>query len=123
MIKKIGEWFRYFMYGRYGSDKLSIVLMVVGVALSLISGFANSSYLGLLAYIPLILAIYRMYSRNIFKRKQENQKFLALIARVKDRSNRYFACPRCHRTVRVPKGKGKIMIKCPVCGERFSKKS
>ena len=43
--------------------------------------------------------------------------------RLKDRQNRYYTCPRCRQTVRVPRGKGKIAITCPRCKERFIKKT
>lgn len=111
------------MYGRYGSDKLNLFLLAVGVVLCLLSSFSQLYFLGFLAYIPLIYAIFRMYSRNIYRRRKENQRFLQLFTRFKDRQNRYFSCPRCRQRVRVPKGKGKIMIKCPACGERFAKKT
>lgn len=123
MLRKLGEKFRRFMYGRYGSDKLNVFLLGVGVALCLVGSFSKLYLLGLIAYVPLILAIFRMYSRNIAKRQKENRRFLQMFARLRDRQNRYFSCPRCRQRVRVPRGKGKIMIKCPACGERFAKKT
>lgn len=123
MFHKLGEKFRQFMYGRYGSDKLSLFLLGLGVVLCLLSSFSRLYFLGILAYLPLIWAIFRMYSRNISKRRRENQRFLQFFVRLKDRNNRYFSCPRCRQRVRVPRGKGKIMIKCPACGERFTKKT
>ena len=123
MFQKLGEKFRRFMYGRYGSDKLNIFLLIVGVVLCLLSSFSRLYFLGILAYVPLVLAIFRMYSRNIYKRQRENQRFLQLFARFRDRQYRYFSCPRCRQRVRVPRGKGKIIIRCPSCGERFPKKT
>ena len=46
-----------------------------------------------------------------------------MIDRVKDRRNRYFLCPRCRQTVRVPRGKGRILITCPKCKEKFQRKT
>lgn len=123
MFRKIGDKFRQFMYGRYGSDKLNLLLLGVAIAMLLASNFSKLYFLALFAYVPLVWSIFRMYSRNIAKRQRENQKFLQFFKRLKDRQNRYFSCPRCHQSVRVPKGKGKIMIKCPACGERFYKKT
>ena len=37
--------------------------------------------------------------------------------------DRYFRCPNCSSTLRVPKGKGKICITCPVCRKEFIKKT
>ena len=59
----------------------------------------------------------------LFNRYQENRRFLLLIDRIKDRNNRYFNCPKCRQTVRVPRGKGKISITCPKCREKFIKKT
>ena len=123
MFHKLGEKFRQFMYGRYGSDKLNLFLLGLGVALCLLSSFSRLYFLGIFAYIPLIWAIFRMYSRNIYKRQRENRQFLQFFTRLRDRQNRYFACPRGRQRVRVPRGKGKIVIKCPSCGERFAKKT
>lgn len=123
MFRKLGEKFRGFMYGRYGSDKLSAFLLIVGLVLCLVSSFSRLYFLGYLAYLPLIWAIFRMYSRNIYARQRENQKFLQIFVRLRDRRNRYFSCPRCHQAVRVPRGKGRIVIRCPSCGERFERRS
>lgn len=123
MFQKLGEKFRRFMYGRYGSDQLNLFLLILGVALCLLGSFSRLYYLGLIAYVPLIWAIFRMYSRNIEKRRRENRRFVQFFQRLRDRQNRYFSCPRCRQRVRVPRGKGKIVIKCPACGERFTKKT
>lgn len=123
MFRKLGEKFRRFMYGRYGNDQLGMSLLLLGVALALLGSFTKLYWLGFLAYIPLALAIFRMYSRNIAKRRAENQRFLRLFSPIRDRQHRYYACPRCRQKVRVPRGKGKIRITCPKCGERFEKKT
>ncbi len=123
MFRKLGEKLRQFMYGRYGSDQLGMCLLALGVALCLAGSFSKLYWLGFLAYVPLVWAIFRMYSRNVYKRREENQRFLAVFRRFRDRQNRYFSCPRCRQKVRVPRGKGKIRIICPNCGERFEKKT
>ncbi len=123
MFRKLGDAFRRFMYGRYGSDQLNLCLLGLGVVLCLLGSFTKLYWLGYLAYLPLIGAIYRMYSRNVYKRRRENQRFLSFFRRLRDRQNRYYSCPRCRQRVRVPRGKGKIVIKCPSCGERFTKRT
>ncbi|MBO7290333.1 MAG: hypothetical protein J6U62_02605, partial [Bacteroidaceae bacterium] len=62
-------------------------------------------------------------SRKVEARLAENAAFEGLLRRIKDRSHRYFRCPNCKQTVRVPKGQGKINIRCPKCGESFIKKT
>ena len=117
------------MAGRYGTDKLNqwmlgaaIVLMVLGLIGSR-TGSAVLAAAGVLAYVPLIWSIVRMYSRNIEARRRENAAFQRFLTRLKDREHRYFTCPKCRQTVRVPRGRGKISIRCPKCGEQFVKKS
>ena len=116
-----------FMMGRYGHDRLNVALLIVGVILTVISMFARSKLVVLvttmLSYVMLILALYRCSSRSTYKRYNENRRFLLMLDRLKDRNNRYYACPKCRQTVRVPRGKGKIAITCPKCREKFIKKT
>ena len=116
-----------FMMGRYGHDRLNVALLIVGVILTVISMFARSKLVVLvttmLSYVMLILALYRCFSRSTYKRYNENRRFLLLLDRLKDRNNRYYACPKCRQTVRGPRGKGKIAITCPKCREKFVKKT
>lgn len=125
MFRRIGDWFRNLMLGRYGSDKLNVALLICGVALMLLGSIfgGSASFLTLLSYIPLFWCIFRMYSRNLEARRRENAAFLNFFAHLKDKEHRYFRCPQCKQTVRVPRGRGKINIRCPKCGNQFIKKS
>ena len=129
MFRKIGDALRRFMAGRYGTDRLNqwmlglaIVLIVVGLIGSR-TGSVVLAALSWLAYVPLIWSIVRMYSRNIEARRRENAAFQRVLTQIKDREHRYYRCPRCRQTVRVPRGRGRINIRCPKCGEQFVKKS
>lgn len=56
--------------------------------------------------------------------KQATQKAAAQAkAQAADKDHKYFFCPKCGQSVRVPKGAGKIRVKCPKCGEKFEKKA
>ncbi len=118
---------RRFMAGRYGTDKLNTAILVAGVVLCILCLFVRSPLVSLLlttaSYGLMFWAIFRSFSRNTYKRYQENRRFLLLLDRIKDREHRYFSCPRCRQPVRVPKGKGKISITCPKCKEKFIKKT
>ena len=133
-----GGWFRRlgyklkmglvrFMSGRYGTDKLNSVLLWTGLILCLVSMFVPVGWanlvLSLLAQVFMVVALLRCFSRNTYKRYQENRRFLFMLQKFKDREHRYFSCPKCRQSVRVPKGKGKISITCPKCRERFVKKT
>ena len=126
-IQRLGYGLRNFMVGRYGTDKLNMVILSAGLVVCLVCTFIDSAKVNLLltavSYGLMIWALYRSFSRNTYKRFQENRKFLQLIDRVKDREHRYYDCPKCRQVVRVPRGKGKIAITCPKCKERFVKKT
>ncbi|MBP3674180.1 MAG: hypothetical protein J6J18_10180 [Oscillospiraceae bacterium] len=116
-----------FMAGRYGTDKLNTAILLVALVICIISGFVQVVGVNLLltatSYALMIWAICRSFSRNTYKRYQENRKFMQLFDRIKDRDHRYFDCPRCRQSVRVPRGKGKIAITCPRCKEKFIRKT
>ena len=124
---KFSQAIRRFMYGRYGNDRLNMFLLITGVILCLISMFVRSLtvnvILTVISYALMIWAIFRSMSRNKYLRYQENRKFLSFRNRFKDRKHRYFKCPKCRQSVRVPRHKGKIAITCPKCRERFIKKT
>ena len=136
-MKNVGNWLRQagmnilnamqrFMAGRYGHDRLNLTLLVVGCVLCFVQLLVPSGVgvvLTILSEALLILSLFRCFSRNTYKRYNENRKFLLLIDRVKDRTHRYYTCPKCRQTVRVPRGKGKIAITCPKCREKFVKKT
>lgn len=126
-MNKFSGRLRRFFAGRYGHDKLNMVLLGAGMVLCIASMFVKNptadGLLVVLSYILLILSLFRCLSRNTYKRYQENRRFLLVLDRLKDRNNRYYSCPKCRQTVRVPKGKGKIAITCPKCRERFIKKT
>ena len=123
------------MIGRYGPDQLSTALIVVSIIVSLIMNIIGFPYGSIISYIFLILALVRILSRNIQARRRENDHFLRYWAPFKAKSKKFFAklrgmkthkyfnCPGCKNTLRVPRGRGKLNITCPRCGERFIKKS
>jgi hypothetical protein len=104
-----------------------VALLVVGLIMTVVSMFVRIKLVvlvtTLLSYVFLILALVRCFSRNTYKRYNENRRFSLLLDQIKDRNNRYYSCPKCRQTVRVPRGKGKIAITCPKCREKFIKKT
>ena len=119
-------------------NKLLIIaafLLIFALILLILNLFViRNPYLATIIWIILIINIFRTYSRNIYKRRAENDKFLSLIQPVKKRINiiksnkndkmhKYFLCPNCKQTVRVPRGRGQITITCPKCKQKFDKKS
>ena len=131
----IRNFLRNFMIGRYGPDQLNIALIIFSFMLSIVHGLTGYTPIVFISYFIIALALFRMLSRNILRRRAENDKFLKYwwpirtklkrsFTKIKDRKTfKYFRCPSCSNTLRVPKGKGKLQITCPKCGERFVKKS
>ena len=122
------------MYGRYGNDQLSIFLMALYIFLSLLSGLLSSGILYYVSLVPIVFCVYRMLSRNLYKRREENARFLELVGPLtrwfrlqrtmrRDKEHRYFKCPNCGQQLRVPRGKGKVQITCRSCGVSFEENS
>ena len=118
-----------FMIGRYGPDHLGIAMIILAFTLSLLNVFIWYMPLLWLSYAAFGLTIFRMLSRNITRRRAENDKFIRywwpirtkiknIIRKIKDkRKYVYYKCPTCKTKLRVPKGKGKLRITCPRCWE------
>ena len=133
------EKLRQFMIGRYGVDELSRAQIIVSMVLLLLSTFLSAFFrVNILYWLGLALLIYsyfRILSRNVSKRYEENQRYLNAKYRAVVKKNnlkkrwaqrgtyRFFKCPQCKQTVRVLKGRGKICITCPKCKTEFIKKS
>lgn len=128
------EKFYRFMVGRYGNDRLNQVLMIAAMVALVISFFGPRLFY-LIALLILIYAYFRMFSKNTYKRSMENNKYLQweykgkqFIAKKKRmfkqaKTHHIYKCPSCRQKIRVPRGKGRIEIRCPKCGQTFIKKS
>ncbi len=133
------ERFIRFMQGRYGSDQLSKFLAVTGLAVVVVSVLLGNNPAALVFYLIgwiLIIASYaRIFSRNVTKRYAENQIFLTKTYKIRSffqkqgniwkqrKIYHIYTCPSCRQKIRIPKGKGKIEVRCPKCGTTFIKKS
>ena len=129
-----------FMYGRNGFDPLNRFLFWVVLILDIASIFlarGESPLGGILSLVVTaawLLLRFRTFSRNLAKRREENQKFVSWWWKVKnktagakarhaDRDHKYFTCKSCGAICRVPVGKGKIVITCPKCHAQIQAKT
>ena len=96
------------MYGRYGTDRLGLFMLIVVLLLDIIFTFTGWDVLYILAFVLAAICVWRIFSRNISQRYAEN--------------HRHLRCPSCGQKIRVPKGRGKIQITCPKCRHEFVKK-
>ncbi len=127
--------FQRFMQGRYGVDELSRFLTASGLILIIANLFFRSILLSYVVLAVLAYCYYRMFSRNYSRRYAENQKFLSWRNRIKSGPARWkkemqqrkiyhiYRCPSCRQKIRVPRGKGNIIVTCPKCRTEFRKKS
>lgn len=123
-MNKIRESLQRFMYGRNGVDDITRVVVIISIIVYLISAVFKLPVFGVITLILLYYALFRMFSRNKEKRMLENQKYVNYIQAFKlnfeqRKTHRIFVCKRCGKKIRVPKGKGKIEITCPLCGNKM----
>jgi len=123
------------MIGRYGPDHLGFALVILSFIISVLYAIIGVTVIAFISYIIFGIAIFRMLSRNIYRRRAENDKFIRYwwpirtrikraVTNIKQRkTHRFFVCPGCKKTLRVPRGKGKLQVSCPKCGEKFFKKT
>ena len=131
MVNKFKNWLYKVMYGRNGADDLSKALLVLSLIVLIPSSFIKSNirYIFLfLFWIIIIYSYYRMFSKKLYDRKQENDWYLRKINFYKLKSSqrktyRFYDCPKCKTHLRVPKGVGKITITCNKCGYQFDRKA
>ena len=124
-----------FMSGRYGSDQLNLTMVIGALIVTTIGSLTGVYFLKLAADALLLLAIFRMFSKDRYRRAHENQVYLEKTQKVRravtewvnrvknSRKYHYYTCPKCKQRLRVPRGVGNITITCKQCGTKFDKKA
>lgn len=124
-----------FMSGRNGLDSLNTGLLFLSFAMLLIAEISGWNLLTFLYYACAALFCYRALSRDLTRRRSENQRYLMLTDRIRTpvmqayhrfknrKMYRYFTCPSCKSKSRVPRGRGNVTITCGRCGNHFSAKA
>lgn len=131
-----------FMYGRNGVDQLGQAMLIAYLILwgleTVLVAVTKSSLLAsvgntVMTALSLVL-LFRMFSKNLPKRRGENQAWVNWWWKVKnrgagakarhaDKDHKYFTCKTCGAICRVPVGKGKVVITCPKCGNHIEGKT
>lgn len=131
MFRRLLDRFNRFMYGRYGADSLYYTLLIVFLLLGFINTFLRSYILLVAADVLFIWALFRYFSKNIYQRREENRRFLDIIAKIKrffklnrDRIRdfkvcRYRKCRYCKSILRLPVRRGSHSVRCPRCQKSF----
>lgn len=124
-----------FMQGRYGADHLARFLLGCSLTAIILDLFFRNNFFSLLTILFLALSYFRILSKNIQKRSAENQKYLQYTYRLRcyfyklktqteqRRHYHIYKCPSCHQKIRIPRGKGKIVVACPKCHAEFTRRS
>ena len=140
VFRKIGNAIARFMYGRNGMDQLNLTLMWLVLILDVVTMLVqrNHAVISVVLYwismAGWVYVLFRMFSKNLSRRRGENQKFVNWVWRMKssragakerhaDKDHKYFTCKNCKTICRVPVGKGKIIITCPKCGAQIHAKT
>ena len=136
-----------FFQGRYGVDGFSIFLMIFAIL------FIVIPYLWILGIILAAYVLFRAFSRNTCKRQRELRAYNGVITRISVFFHKHFGffvrfnkriksnfstmrfkwkhrkesvfprCPKCHSILRLPRGRGTLMVTCTVCGHEFKIKT
>jgi hypothetical protein len=129
------NWLKKWMAGRYGCDQLSILLLILSVLPILTVSLSGQVRITYLTFIPLVLCIYRALSKQLYKRRFENERFLKLLSsaysyikkrhrKITDfKNHKHFKCPNCKQRIRIPKGEGTIIVVCSNCYTKLKKKT
>ena len=129
------EKFFRFMAGRNGVDQLSRVSSYVALALIVVNLFTRNLVVWALAILTLVYSYFRIFSKNVYRRREENARYMALqykavtgVRNWRDRMSQrrdyvFFRCPGCHAMLRVPRGKGRLRVTCRKCGAAFEKRT
>ena len=141
---KIVEKMTRFLSGRYGADSLynalfafELILLFLGAVFSLLGKLAPvlrivSIVLYALSLILLVIAMYRFFSRDMYRRRKENETWLRFWNKLRRKpgpslpsdtpTHVFRQCPGCRSVLRLPRQKGKHQARCPRCGEKFGVK-
>ena len=132
---KLKDRFIRFMYGRYGVDSFGKFTIWGSLILMLIAGWTHRGILSWLAWAGIIYSYFRMFSKNIKKRCEEERMYMEAKDRLlrfckgdksiisDSKTHKIYRCPQCRQKIRVPRGKGKIEITCPTCRTKFIKRT
>ena len=134
------EKFMRFMQGRNGVDQFARFTMGVALAAIVLTLFTGTrsgigAFLDLFGMAAIVYTYFRIFSKNISKRYQENQKYLHMTDKLRARIQKekrmmsqrkdyhIYSCPGCGQKIRIPRGGfKKVEIECPKCHTKFIKR-
>ena len=128
-----------FMWGRNGIDALYyfhfILFMVMWILQYIVRADLAKALISIASLLLAGLMLFRFFSKNLTKRRKENQQFLNIWKSIKNffvlqknkardfKSFTYKKCPSCKANIRLPRKKGTHNVVCPRCKNRFEVKN
>lgn len=138
-----------FLKGTYGVDILTLVLLFLSSLLNF------SRFTRIIGYAVLLIAIFRVFSKDIYRRRRELNSFVTFINKplsklgftipsnippldlnnltylfkilenkINEKKNyKITKCPSCGQKLRLPRKKGKIVVTCKRCSNKFDFKT
>lgn len=137
-FSKLGLKLQRFMYGRYGTDQLYrtliwayFAIMMLGLILGRTIDIKIYTIISILGFALIAFAFFRVFSKNIEKRRKENAKWLSFTAKIKKyfrirkdrwkfrKTHIFRKCPKCRAVLRLKRIKGSHSVSCPHCNKSF----
>lgn len=132
-----------FMIGRNGADRLSRWSLGAACIALIINMWFPNIFCSVISYALLFYSMYRVFSKNVAAREEEEQKFDDFLDRLKPGSKKRrdsgfttrgnapknttksntstkttIVCEECGQSLSVPKGRGKLKVTCPKCNHQ-----
>ena len=120
-----------FMMGRNGPDNLYNFLLIVELVLVALNIFFPSFIWAILMLATMGYSFFRVFSRNVSKRRAENAKYLSIKRKItgifkrqkfpdhNKKTHVFRICPECKAKIRLPRKKGAHQVRCPRCKVLF----
>lgn len=129
-MQRFRMWLQRVMSGRYGIDAMFYGLFALYFLLAILETITEFSIFYLLKLGVMIYMFFRVFSKNIYARRRENEKFTVLFGKVKrllrvKKPDPYFVfrkCPSCKTNLRLPRRVGTHTAVCPKCKREFKVK-
>ncbi len=124
-----------FMQNRYGMDSLGNFLLGTSLVVLVVNLFLRNGIINIVVLLLLFAVYFRMFSKNYARCSAQNEWYLRHTRRIRSffgrcklrwkvrKTHHIYRCGKCGQDIRIPKGKGKIMITCPKCHNEFMKRS
>jgi hypothetical protein len=136
ILNKLKTNFARFMTDRNGADHLGFACLLLALIVNTLDTLIGRPGLfALLGTALYIWTLFRMLSKNLPARREENRRFMEWVNRTKPlvkkywvrlkniKDFKYFDCPQCKASIRMKRGLGEKKIICPRCKHNFRCKS